>query len=52
MLNKTIALMGIKHCGKSTQGKILAKKMGSDFYDTDEVIAEQTGKSPRQIYTE
>ena len=44
--------MGIKHCGKSTQGKILAKKMGSDFYDTDEVIAEQTGKSPRQIYTE
>ena len=52
MLNKTIALMGIKHCGKSTQGKIIAKKMGASFYDTDDVIAEQTGKSPRQIYTE
>ena len=44
--------MGIKHCGKSTQGKILAKKMGAQFYDTDDVITEQTGKTPRQIYTE
>ena len=52
MLKKTIALMGIKHCGKSTQGKILAKKMGTQFYDTDDVITEQTGKTPRQIYTE
>ena len=52
MLKKTIALMGIKHCGKSTQGKILAKKMGAQFYDTDDVITEQTGKTPRQIYTE
>ena len=52
MLNKTIALMGIKHCGKSTQGKILAKKFGTAFYDTDDVITEQTGKPPRQIYTE
>ena len=52
MLNKTIALMGIKHCGKSTQGKILAKKFNVDFYDTDDVITEQTGKTPRQIYTE
>ncbi len=52
MLKKTIALMGIKHCGKSTQGKILAKKFGAAFYDTDDVITEQTGKTPRQIYTE
>jgi len=52
MLKKTIALMGIKHCGKSTQGKILAKKLGTDFYDTDDVITKQTGKSPREIYTE
>lgn len=49
---KGIILTGIKHCGKSTQGKILALKLGRLFFDTDDIIQEQTGRSPRQIYTE
>lgn len=48
----SIILMGIKHCGKSTQGHIISKKLSVPFFDTDDVIFEMTGKTPRQIYTE
>lgn len=48
---KSIILMGIKHCGKSTQGRLLAEKLSLPFYDTDSVISEMTGKSPRKIFT-
>lgn len=48
----SIILLGIKHSGKSTQGRILAKHFGCDFYDTDDEIASHTGKTPRQIYSE
>lgn len=50
--NTSYILVGIKHSGKSTQGKFLAKKFGFPFYDTDEMVTSETGKSPRQIYTE
>lgn len=49
---KGIIFTGIKHCGKSTQGKILAKRLGWAFFDTDDMIQEETGRSPRQIYSE
>ncbi len=49
---KSIVLMGIKHCGKSTQGKLLARELNVPFYDTDDVVTELSGKTPRQIYTE
>ena len=49
---KSIVLMGIKHCGKSTQGKIISQKLGLPFFDTDDVITKITGKTPREIYTE
>lgn len=52
MENESIILMGIKHCGKSTQGLCLSKKFEMPFYDTDDLIKELTGKTPRQIYTE
>ena len=48
----SIILMGIKHCGKSTQGRIISKKLSVPFFDTDDVVFELTGKTPRQIYTE
>lgn len=48
----SIILMGIKHCGKSTQGRIISKKLSVPFFDTDDVVFEMTGKNPRQIYTE
>ena len=47
---KSIILMGIKHCGKSTQGRLLGGMLSLPFMDTDDVIAEQTGKTPRDIY--
>ena len=49
---KSIVLMGIKHCGKSTQARMISEKLGCDSFDTDDVIAEMTGKTPREIYTE
>lgn len=48
----SIILMGIKHCGKSTQGRIISKKLSVPFFDTDDVVFEMIGKTPRQIYTE
>lgn len=48
----SIVLMGIKHCGKSTQGRIISKKLSVPFFDTDDVVFVMTGKTPRQIYTE
>ena len=49
---KSIVLMGIKHCGKSTQGKILAKKLELPFFDTDSLTEEMNGMTCRQIYSE
>lgn len=49
---KSILLMGIKHCGKSSMGKLLSKKMDLSFYDSDLVLEEMTGKTCRQIYSE
>lgn len=46
----SIILIGIKHCGKSTQAKALAKHYKCDCFDTDDVIKELTDKTPREIY--
>jgi len=35
-----IILTGMKHCGKSTHGRMLAKKLGWIFFDTDKLIEE------------
>ena len=35
-----ILLSGIKHCGKSSLGELAARRLGIDFFDTDEVIKE------------
>ena len=48
---EVIILMGIKHCGKSTQGRILSAKLNYDFYDVDDVIIELNKKTPREIYS-
>ena len=44
--------MGMKHTGKSTTGRILADNAGIPFYDTDTVIAELSGKTPRELFDE
>ena len=49
---KSIILMGIKHCGKSTQARLLGKEFKMPVYDTDNLIEDETGLSPRELYTQ
>ncbi|MBR1639862.1 MAG: hypothetical protein IJ688_10800 [Treponema sp.] len=46
----SIVLMGLKHCGKTTHGKLLAERLEVDFFDTDQIIEETVGKSVRLLY--
>ena len=47
---KAYILMGLKHCGKSTQAKIIAEKTGIPFVDTDVMIEQKMQMSARDIY--
>ena len=51
-LAKDIVITGPKHSGKTSAGKILASLCSCDFFDTDELIFQNTGKSPRQLFNE
>lgn len=48
----SIILMGIKHCGKTTQAKLISKYLNIPFFDTDDEIFKQTKKTARQIYNQ
>lgn len=48
---RALIFVGIKHCGKSTQGKRIASQLGLEFFDTDDLIQKCEGFSPREIYT-
>lgn len=39
-LKRSIVLAGIKHCGKSTLGALLALRSGAEFLDTDRMLEE------------
>ena len=45
-----IVLIGWKHCGKSAVGKILARRLGFSFVDTDALIETQTGQTARALF--
>lgn len=45
-----IALIGFMGAGKSTVGKILAKKFGMKFADTDDLIVKKAGMSIQEIF--
>ena len=47
---RSIVLCGIKHCGKSTQAKLVASAIGAAVYDTDDLIYDQTGMDARTLY--
>ncbi len=49
-MNKSIVLMGCKHCGKTTQGRLLAQKFAYEFFDTDEELSRLRGVDFRTLY--
>ncbi len=49
----SIVLMGMKHCGKSTLGTMVAERYACEFYDLDEAVEMLNGEpgvSVRDIY--
>jgi len=47
-----IILIGMPGTGKTTVGEKLSKILGYGFMDTDSVLTEKTGKTPRQLVEE
>ena len=48
----TIVLVGVPGAGKTTVGKLLAKDLGVEFFDSDQVIEKKAGKSVSDIFTQ
>jgi len=49
---KNIILIGMPGTGKTTVGKLLSEVLGYEFIDTDSLITENTGKTPKQLVEE
>ena len=47
---KNIILIGMPGCGKTTVGKLLARSLGREFADTDEMIVREGGRSIPDIF--
>ncbi|GHV87780.1 hypothetical protein AGMMS50267_01400 [Spirochaetia bacterium] len=47
-----IILVGPKHAGKTSVGRVLAALLGGRFTDLDEYVELLSGKSPRSLYKE
>ncbi|GHU08910.1 shikimate kinase [Spirochaetia bacterium] len=47
---KNIVLMGPKHSGKSTVGKLAAQMLFCPFFDLDTMIEQRSGNSPRELF--
>lgn len=48
--NRPVYLCGFMGCGKSTIGRLLAKKLGREFVDLDDYIVQREGMSIPQIF--
>jgi shikimate kinase len=48
--NKPVYLCGFMGCGKSTVGRLLAKKLGKEFIDLDDYIEEREGMTIPEIF--
>jgi shikimate kinase len=48
----TIVLVGVPGAGKTTVGKLLAKELQVEFFDSDQVIEARAGKSVSDIFTQ
>ena len=45
-----VVLVGFMGAGKSTVGRLVAGRLGVSFADSDEVIRERSGRTPREIF--
>ena len=50
-LTAPLVLIGAPGAGKSTVGRLLARRLGCDFYDVDLVIEQRAGRPGRAIFT-
>ena len=50
MNEKSITLIGLPGCGKSTIGDLLSKKLNYAFIDMDNYIEEEQGKTIIEIF--
>ena len=44
-----LVLLGLSHAGKTTVGKLLAARLHGLFFDTDDILMQRTGCTPRQL---
>lgn len=49
-LHQSLFLIGFAGSGKTTVGRLLAKRLRVRFYDTDRIVEQQTGKRVREIF--
>lgn len=49
-MEKNIILTGMMGCGKSTVGRLLARRLGRELADTDGLIEARTGRSIPDIF--
>jgi len=52
LMQRTIVLCGFMGCGKSTVGRVLARRLGCDFIDMDSYIEARAGRAIPQIFSE
>jgi shikimate kinase len=50
MTRPNIIINGFMGTGKTTVGKMLAAKLGYDFFDTDELIVVRSGQTVKAIF--
>ena len=51
-MRKNLVLLGMMGVGKSTIGKIIAKKQGLEYVDTDDKIEEKCSMKISEIFKE
>lgn len=49
---QNIVLVGMPSSGKTTVGRLLAERLGKEFFDSDEYIIEKEGKAIDKIFAE
>lgn len=49
-MGKALVFCGIKHCGKTTLGKGLARALEIPFADTDELLEQTCGSGVRELF--